>query len=481
MFRLRTVAPLFLLSSIATPAFGEGATSHCLLNVNSPLCETERAREFAAVRNAEINASIAAVNAARAWLTLSRTHCKSPDSTTPRCQAEQAREFAAARNAEINASIGAVKAAREFEQARNAEVNTAIAAVKAARARVFAAARNAEIDASIAAVKAERARAFAAARNAEINASIAAVEAARERTLAAAQDPDTRAWFAALNAQYEEAAFATARNAEIDRSIATVKAVRAFEQARNAEIDRSIAAVKADRARAFAEARNAEINASVAAVNAERIRTFAAARNVEINASIAAVQAQRALRLAIDSARASRVETGAISLPDTLTLTKAAPVVRRTRHSGACREAARLMGPLEFSNGNAEIEQAMKPELDRVAMMARACPAIRIEIHGHSDNSAPAQISRHLAQRRAQAAVEFLVNSGVDRSRLAAIGHSDAQPLVPNTDEDNRAVNRRIEVVIDDPAMQAAAQRVMWDLAELLDPTYVPPLARLSP
>jgi hypothetical protein len=35
--------------------------------------------------------------------------------------------------------------------------------------------------------------------------------------------------------------------------------------------------------------------------------------------------------------------------------------------------------------------------------------------------------------------------------------------------------------MIKDPATDAAAQRVMWDLAELLDPTYVPPLARLSP
>ncbi len=139
------------------------------------------------------------------------------------------------------------------------------------------------------------------------------------------------------------------------------------------------------------------------------------------------------------------------------------------------------MSPLEFSPGNAAIEPDMKPELDRIAMMARSCPAIHIEIHGHSDNSGPAQINRHLAERRAHAAVAYLVNSGVARKRLAAIGHAELQPLVPNTDEDNRAINRRVEVVIQDPAMQAAAQRLMWDLAEVLDPTYVPPLARLSP
>ena len=39
----------------------------------------------------------------------------------------------------------------------------------------------------------------------------------------------------------------------------------------------------------------------------------------------------------------------------------------------------------------------------------------------------------------------------------------------------------RVEFVIKDPAMDAAARRVMWDLAELLDPTYIPAVAGLSP
>jgi len=506
MFRLRTTVPILLLSSLATPAIGETEISYCAANSNSPRCEAERAREFAAARNAEIDASIAAVNAARVWLDLARTHCKATDSSTPRCQAERARELALARTHCKSASSTTPRCqaerAREFAAARNAEINASMATVNAVRAREFAAARNAETNASMAAVKAERVRQFAAARNAEINASMAAVEAAREHTLAAAQAPDMQAWLQSLNAQYEKVAFAAARNAEIDASMETVKAVREFEQARNAEIDASLAAVRAERARNFAKARNAEINASIAAVTAERTRAFAAARNAEINTSLAAVKtvrefelarnaeinasmmaanAQRALRLAIDASRASRFETGAISLPDTLSLSKPASPVRQVRHLGPCREATHIMSPLEFSPGNAAIEPDMKPELDRIAMMARSCPAIHIEIHGHSDNSGPAQINRQLAERRAQAAVAYLVDSGVARKRLAAIGHAESQPLVPNTDEDNRAINRRVEVVIQDPAMQAAAQRLMWDLAEVLDPTYVPPLARLSP
>ncbi len=85
------------------------------------------------------------------------------------------------------------------------------------------------------------------------------------------------------------------------------------------------------------------------------------------------------------------------------------------------------------------------------------------------------QINRHLAQRRAQAAVDYLVDLGVDGIGLRLSAMRTPQPLAPNTSAENRALNRRVEIKINDPAMHAAAQRIMWDLAELLDPTYVPP------
>jgi outer membrane protein OmpA-like peptidoglycan-associated protein len=129
---------------------------------------------------------------------------------------------------------------------------------------------------------------------------------------------------------------------------------------------------------------------------------------------------------------------------------------------------------------SAVIDDAMKPELDRIAAIAKTCPAVRIEIHGHSDDWGPASEPAP-REGRAQAAVAYLVNAGVERNRLAAIGHGASEPIAPNTTNESRAKNRRIEITLRDPALEAAALRVMWDLAELLDPTYVPPLARLSP
>jgi outer membrane protein OmpA-like peptidoglycan-associated protein len=395
---------------------------------------------------------MAAVAATRAWIAASTTHCKTPDSTTPRCLAERAHDLDLAR-AHCKTPRCKAERARTFAERRNAEIDASMAAVKRVRIIGPSLTYCMSPDSTTPRCEAERAREFAKARNAEIDASMATVASVRE--------------------------FARARNAEIDASLAAVKRERAFASARNAEINASMATVAS--VREFERARNAEINASLAAVERDRARAFAAARNAEINASMAASKARRALRLALEWSRQERLETGAINLPKNPRLAAAAPVVRRTRHFGPCREAGQLPSPLRFSDGSAEIEPAMKPELDRIAMMARSCPAVRFEIHGYSDNSGPAQVNRHLAQRRAQATLEYLVGSGVDRKRLAAIGRANAQPPAPNTNQDNRALSRRVEITIRDPATFAAARRVMWDLAELLDPTYLPPLARLSP
>jgi len=514
MLRSRIVIPLFL-SSLIVPALGDTTSSYCqLAGSTTPYCQAERARAFAAARNAEINTSIAAVRAARARLALAntprrlaerarelglaRTHCTTPESSAPRCLAERAKEFAAARNAEIDASIAAVTAARrlalskthcktpdsttprclaerarEFAAARNAEIDASIAAVKAARARTFAATRNVEINASIAAVETERARAFAAARNAEIDAAIAAVTFRRER------NAEINASIAAAKAARARS-FAAARNAEINASIAAVHAERAlaFAAARNAEINTSIAAVK------FARERNAEINVAIAAAKAEHERAFAAARNAEINATLVAYKARRALRLAMARNRrgrgSARLETGAISIPETPPR-RWQSTVRYALRDEPCREAGRPLSPLHFSKASATLEDSMKPMLNRLAVLAKACPAVRIEIHGHADASGPVQVNRNLAERRAQAALDYLVGMGVEPNRLAAISHGAREPRAPRTTAENRARNRRVEFAIKDPAMNAVAARIMWDLSELLDPTYVPAVARLSP
>ena len=519
MSRLRIALPI-LLSSISIPTFAHSAAYCTYSNWHTPQCESQRAdafsrarnaeieaslarvkaerdRAFTVARNLEINASVARVEAVRAReLAMSLTHCKTPGSSTPRCEAERARqlamndaveespaEFARARNAEINASVARVEAERKraFIAARNAEINQSIAHVEerradelamslthcktpdsttprceAERAREFADARNAEITASISRVKS--ARDFVAERNAEIEASLARVQAERERRLSLnlthCKTPDSTT----PRCEAERARnFAAARNAEIEASIAMVEAMRAVRKARDAQIASSLAAAKAERARKFQIARNAEIEASVARVDAARARgEIVAVSDLE------------------------PIETGAINFDDLPTRVVAKPVLRSTSVMRPCRAAHYLASPLHFSTASANLDDDMKTRLDQLAVVAKACPRISIEVHGHSDGSGPVQINRSMAERRANAAIDYLVAAGVERKRLTAIGHGAMDPMMPNTNAASRAINRRVEIDIKDPVSEVA-QKIMGDLAELLDPTYKPQLARLTP
>jgi outer membrane protein OmpA-like peptidoglycan-associated protein len=526
MLRSSIAVPVFLLSALAVPAAGQTTASHCMArNWSTPSCEAAHAREFAAARNAEINLSMAAVMSERARvLALSLTHCKSADSTTPRCAAERTRELAQnlTHCKTPNSTTPRCLAERDnrFAAARNAEINRSVAAVTAERARVlalslthcktadsttprclaehdnrFAAVRNAEIDRSIAAVEAERARQFAAARNAEINRSLAAVETERTRVLALSLTHCKTAGSTTPRCLSErDNRFAAARNSEIDASLTRVAHLRAFETARNAEIERSIAAVEADRARKFARARNQEIEASTALAAQVRISRFTRERNGEIDAALAAYEAQRVLRIA--RARLAKYDrplmahrTMPSALFETGALGTAAPSMspdaqsrsRRSKYAEPCSEAGQNIKPLRFSARSAAIDDDMKPELDRLALIAYSCPGVRIKIHGYSDASAPFQVSRHLAVLRAHTVRSYLIAVGVSANRISAMGHGVQRPFNGDAVAENEAHSGYVEFNISDLTIDASATRIMWQLAEVLDPTYIPPLARLSP
>jgi len=81
-------------------------------------------------------------------------------------------------------------------------------------------------------------------------------------------------------------------------------------------------------------------------------------------------------------------------------------------------------------------------------------PEIIIEIGSHTDSKGSDAYNQSLSQRRAESVVKYLINKGVDESRLQAKGYGETQFITPNenpdgTDsEEGRALNRRTEFKI---------------------------------
>ena len=81
-------------------------------------------------------------------------------------------------------------------------------------------------------------------------------------------------------------------------------------------------------------------------------------------------------------------------------------------------------------------------------------PDQTIKIVGHTDDVLPAPGSRfadnwEVSALRAVNVLRYLMQLGVEPGRLTAVGLADFEPMVPNTTDENRAKNRRVEFILE--------------------------------
>ncbi|HEY2734353.1 MAG TPA: OmpA family protein [Polyangiales bacterium] len=102
-----------------------------------------------------------------------------------------------------------------------------------------------------------------------------------------------------------------------------------------------------------------------------------------------------------------------------------------------------------FKVNSAEIDERSTPLLNEIAdALQRNRQAKHVQVQGHTDNRGDSARNLELSQQRAEAVVHWLVDAGVDASRLEAKGYGDSRPIVPNLTPDNRARNRRVQFII---------------------------------
>ncbi len=89
------------------------------------------------------------------------------------------------------------------------------------------------------------------------------------------------------------------------------------------------------------------------------------------------------------------------------------------------------------------------PESERILEKAyntlEQHPELNVEIHGHTCNIGTHAYNMNLSKKRAESVRNYLVKKGISKSRMKTKGFSFDNPIEPNTTEEGRAKNRRIE------------------------------------
>ena len=89
------------------------------------------------------------------------------------------------------------------------------------------------------------------------------------------------------------------------------------------------------------------------------------------------------------------------------------------------------------------------PELDKIVVILKDNPTLKLELSSHTDVRAPDAYNIRLSQNRAKSAVEYIVSQGVSADRFVAKGYGETQLVVKNakTEEEHQR-NRRTEIKI---------------------------------
>ena len=114
-----------------------------------------------------------------------------------------------------------------------------------------------------------------------------------------------------------------------------------------------------------------------------------------------------------------------------------------------------------FPGGGIDLDAAAKARLQVMLEYMKADPTVNhIELDGHSDNSGNRLTNRDLSRRRALAVMEFFKANGIQESQITLRFHGERYPLAPNTNNANRAKNRRVAIRLERgaPAEQVAPQ-----------------------
>ena len=98
-----------------------------------------------------------------------------------------------------------------------------------------------------------------------------------------------------------------------------------------------------------------------------------------------------------------------------------------------------------FATSSIELLPQSYMALDKIVDFFRESQVALVEVSGHTDATGSKAINQKISEGRAKTVVDYLLQRGIDKERIVYTGYGPDHPVAPNTNEEGRQRNRRVE------------------------------------
>jgi len=101
-----------------------------------------------------------------------------------------------------------------------------------------------------------------------------------------------------------------------------------------------------------------------------------------------------------------------------------------------------------FRKGSYQLSKESYAELNRLTKLLKGYPGLKVEIGGHTDNTGDERSNMELSKNRARAVMDYLIEKGMPRNAIKAVGYGESRPVANNNTPEGKKKNRRVELTI---------------------------------